>query len=78
MLLKKYSLAWGNVTVDADVGGWGERSEAEQENRLSPRARGVWLYVDGRKEGEAWRGCLCVKRGGGSVSHGGFWGCCGK
>lgn len=53
MLLKKYSLAWGNVTVDADVGGWGERSEAEQENRLSPRARGVWLYVDGGKEGEA-------------------------
>lgn len=39
------------MALDADVGGWGERSEAEQENRLSPRVRGVRFYVDGGKGG---------------------------
>ncbi len=63
MLLKKYSLAWGNVRADADVGGWGERSEAELGKRLSPRARDVWLYVDGGKEGMP-SGAICVLRGG--------------
>lgn len=55
----------GKVTVGADVGGWGGRSEAEQENRLSPRARGVWLYVDGGKEGAKGgpRTILCVAGG---------------
>lgn len=45
------------------MGGWGGQSEAEQENGLSPRARGVWLYVDGGNERRRARlGCLCVER----------------
>lgn len=50
--------------MDTNVGGWGGHNEAKQEIGLSPRARGVWLYVDGEEEGgRAQRGCMCVERG---------------
>lgn len=37
---KRPSLAWGNMSVDVDGG---DGSEAQQEDRLPPRARGDWL-----------------------------------
>lgn len=50
-LLKKYSFAWGNVTVDVDVGGCGgNKAKVSRGIDCHRGARVVLLYVDGGKE----------------------------